>query len=286
MIDVVGLKVGGSVATKKDDEKFPLDLKKIKDVSTTSAYMFGGNIGRIGKYEILPVISNVMVFLGFGVGPFGHNLVNKSVASKTVHESCSFYCERVRDILKGVGLPVVYEERYSPYRLCKYSNGNLMVEELADWSFDVITNEGIPLMHGDMVEIVEGRGGYLNGNTDVATADLIIPKVAIDLKKMFANDCKVRRIVAATDVDGLYKKDPRLHKGAIFIEKIGAYDDLENMQTEKRGTDVTGRVPGKVRNYQLAAQEGIEGIIVNGLVENRIKNALLGKNVRGTLILP
>jgi len=275
LIEVVGLKIGGSIATKKDDVKFSLDLAGIK--KSASGYIIRKNVERIGK-EVLQVAKKFSVFLAFGVGPFGHNLVRNRVDSAIVHESCSYYCERIRDILIEVGLPVVYEEKYSPYRLCEYKNGNLEVRKLTDWSFDMIKNNNIPLMHGDMVKLQDGK-------TTPTSADLLIPKIAIDLKKRFGDECKVKRILAATDIDGVFTCDPLLHEDAILIEKISARSRL-NIRAECRGVDVTGRMPKKLESYQSAAREGIEGLIVNGFKENRIKDALLGKKVIGTLILP
>jgi len=94
----------------------------------------------------------------------------------------------------------------------------------------------------------------------------------------------VRRVVDVTDVDGLFTKDPKLHKDAIMIEEVSAYDDLKNIKVEERGIDVSGRMINKIKECQPAAREGIECIIVNGLVENRVRDALLGMRVKGTLI--
>ena len=48
--------------------------------------------------------------------------------------------------------------------------------------------------------------------------------------------------------------------------------------------DVTGGVMGKLEEGFRAAERGVKVMIVNGLAEGRIRDAILGKRVLGTVL--
>ncbi|MGC8812259.1 MAG: hypothetical protein ACP5O8_01585 [Candidatus Aenigmatarchaeota archaeon] len=274
-MELVGLKIGGSIATYKDVENFPLSYEEIKEKALD--YIRVENLKRIGEREIFPVLDKVWIFIGLGVGPFGHYLVEnweKLLDKEVVHKSVSYYCEIATKILREVGLPVSYEEKFSPRRTCYYRNGNLNVEKLKEWVSDEIEKGKIPVFQGDMIPC-KGRKAF--DGFDVLSADRSLPQIAIELK--------AKRIVAATSEDGLYKEDPKVNPKAEFIPLIRAGEKVE-IQKSKRKGDVTGRMPQKLEELRRAAKFGIEARIVNGLVEGRIRKALIGEECKCTLILP
>lgn len=274
-MELVGLKIGGSIATYKDVKNFPLNYEEIKEKALD--YIRVENLKRIGEKEILPVLDKIWVFIGLGVGPFGHYLVEnweKLLDKEIIHKSVSYYCEIATKILKEVGLPVSYEEKFSPRRTCYYQKENLNSEKLKNWVSKEIEKGKIPVFHGDMVPC-KGRKGF--DGLDVLSADRALPQVAIELK--------AKRIVTATDIDGLYKEDPKKNSKAEFIPLIRAREEIELKKDKEKG-DVTGRMPQKLEELKEAARFGIEARIVNGLVEERIRKALLGEECKCTLILP
>ncbi len=269
-MELVGLKIGGSIATYKDVKNFPLDYREIKEKALN--YIKVENLERIGKEEILPVLDKISIFLGLGVGPFGHYLVEnieKIKNEEVIHKSVSYYCKIATEILRKVGLPVVYSEKFSPRRTCYYQNNEPNVTKLKEWVKKEIEKEKIPVFHGDMIPD--------KNKLSVLSADRCLPKLAIELG--------AKRIVAATDIDGLYDKDPKKNSDAKLIEKIKVGEKIKVKESKDKG-DVTGRLPKKVEEFKKAVEFGIEGRIVNGLVKGRIKNALLGKNCVCTSILP
>jgi len=264
-MDLVSLKIGGSLITRKDKEDFPLTINEIK--KRALEFISIENAERIAKEEVLPTLDKINLnVISIGVGPFGHNLVNKNIDPEIVHESVSYYCSVVEKFLKKIGLPVEYDEKYSPRHTVFYDGEVPNVEKLAEWINEIQNNGKIALTHGDMT--IDNK---------VVSGDQIIPYTAIKLN--------VNRIVSASDVDGLFAKDPKLHADAKFIPVVNSNEKL-NIIFEKRGIDVTGRLPKKVENFQEAARHGISGCIVNGLKKNYLKNALLGKKTIGTLIVP
>ncbi|MFH7860737.1 MAG: hypothetical protein QW602_01940 [Candidatus Aenigmatarchaeota archaeon] len=274
-MELVGLKIGGSIATYKNVEGFPLSYEEIKEKALN--YIREENLRRIGEEEILPVLDKISLFIGLGVGPFGHYLVEnwkKLEDKEVVHKSVSYYCKISTKILKEVGLPVSYEEKFSPRRTCYYEKEELNIEKLKEWVSGEIEKGRIPVFHGDMIPC-KGRKGF-NG-LDVLSADRALPKIAIELK--------ARRIVAATCEDGLYTEDPRKNPQAKFIPLIRVNEEIKLKKDKGKG-DVTGRMPQKLEELKKAAKFGIEARIVNGLVKGRIRKALIGENCKCTLILP
>jgi isopentenyl phosphate kinase len=274
-MEIVGLKIGGSIATYKDVESFPLSYKEIKEKALD--YIRVENLKRIGEKEILPALEKISLFIGLGVGPFGHYLVenwNKLENKEIVHRSVAYYCKLATEILKEVGLPVTYEEKFSPRKTCYYNNQELNVEKLKEWVLEKMEKGKVPVFHGDMIPC---RGRKAFDGLDVLSADKSLPQVAIELK--------ARRIVAACDIDGLYDEDPKINPSAKFIPIIETRKEIKIKEDRRKG-DVTGRMPKKVEELKRAASFGIEARIVNGLVEGRIRKALLGEECKCTLILP
>lgn len=272
---IVGLKIGGSIATKKDVEDFPLSFAEIKEKAFS--YIKVENLKRIGIEEILPTIPKLRIFLGLGVGPFGHYLVKhvrklRDVA--IIHKSVSYYAALVTKILGETGLPVSYEEKFSPFNTCFYEGGRLHTEKLERWVGDEMKGGKIPIFHGDIIQCKDCRGS-LNG-FEVLSSDRCLSRLAITLGAV--------RIVAATDVDGLYSEDPKLSPGARFIPVVKAEEEIK--MKELTGSDVTGMIPQKIREFQEAARFGVEALIVNGLVRGRIMEALLGRKCKATIIMP
>jgi isopentenyl phosphate kinase len=277
-MDSVGLKIGGSVTTYKEVKYFPFNIDEIK--RRTLEFIRLEENERIARYEILPVTNRVRIcILGFGVGPFGHCLVERwrDLEDKSVvHRSVSHYCSVLVKIYNEVGLKLEYDERYSPNNSCFYEEDVLNVDKLADWAEETISKGSIPVTHGDMVPVKKGKGKY--DGLKVASADQLVPQLAVKLG--------VKRIIAGTNVNGLYTDDPKTNPKAKLIRNVSAFENLRCLKAKKIGDDVTGRVPKKVEHFQEAVKHGIEGYVVNALVEGRIRDALLGKKVYGTLILP
>jgi len=189
---IVGLKIGGSIATEKNARDFPLCFREIKERAFN--YIKVENIRRIGAEEILPTLSRVNLFLGLGAGPFGHYLVkHKEKISNVmmIHRSVSYYAALVTEVLKRTGLPVIYKERFSPVYACYYENNRLHTEKLERWVRGEIDKRRIPIFHGDIIPCKDKRGSL--SKFEVLSADKCLARLAIKLK--------AKRIIAATDED-------------------------------------------------------------------------------------
>lgn len=123
----------------------------------------------------------------------------------------------------------------------------------------------MPVLHGTVVR--DDRLGWR-----VASADEILAELAGELQP--------RLVVFATDVDGVFDGDPEA-PGAKPRSRLSPADAPE----VDAGDDATGGMAGKLARAFQAARYG-PTLVVNGLVRNRLLDALKGKNVVGTRIEP
>jgi isopentenyl phosphate kinase len=134
----------------------------------------------------------------------------------------------------------------------------------------------LPVVYGDAVPD-ETRGGT------IASTEPLLAALAMDLKP--------RRIVLATDVDGVFPADPHAHPALEPWPTVGpanAADVLAALGGARPGTaDVTGGMASKVRlMVELAeAQPGLEVRILSGLRPDAVRAALAGEpDAGGTVI--
>ena len=264
MNDLIVLKIGGSICTEKSSGKF-----RVKKVLVSRIAREIKEAGQQKKFRLLVVN---------GAGPFGHvNVKNYDINDglhtprdfegfvKTVCD-CDSLNYSVTEILRKAGL-LAYP---FPSSSVAIQSGKKLVSLYMDvvkmlWNF----NEGIiPVMNGTMTADIRLRGSVVSG-------DAVIEHIA---RRMMP-----RRIIFATDVDGIFMADPKKNKKARLIRRI----TKENFDGLKRGikgsssVDVTG---GMLNKVERLLDTGAETIIVNGRVPGRIKAALSGEEVKGTVI--
>lgn len=122
-----------------------------------------------------------------------------------------------------------------------------------------------PVLHGTLVR--DTRLGWR-----VASADELLARLASELNPRLG--------VFATNVDGVYDRDPD-QPGAILLPKVTPKTQFAG--NDGSGEDVTGRMRGKLQHAFAVAQH-CPTLIVNGLVRNRLFDALRGKPVPGTRV--
>lgn len=105
-----------------------------------------------------------------------------------------------------------------------------------------------------------------------------------EIMKYLAIHLKASRLIHATDVDGVYDKDPRRHHDAKLIKEITPqnFEKLMKSISGSRHFDVTGGMFRKVK--ELLEIKGVEAEIINGRKKGYIKRALMGERGLGTII--
>ncbi|CAN5475461.1 hypothetical protein BH10ACI2_BH10ACI2_25280 [soil metagenome] len=84
-------------------------------------------------------------------------------------------------------------------------------------------------------------------------------------------------LVLASDIDGVFDKNPHLHADAKFLPEIQNIDEVRKVVEERDSGLGTGGMSSKLEAAMLCQQENIESWIVNGGVGNFLVDALRGK---------
>jgi len=129
---------------------------------------------------------------------------------------------------------------------------------------DLLDRGFVPVTYGDVV--LDPKRGMT-----ICSGDQIMFHLAKSLHP--------ERVIFITDVDGIFDKNPKLFSDAKLIEEIKGD---ENILFGSNVADVTGSMEGKFKVMKNIAKLGIEVLVINGLVPGRVKNAMLGENVKGT----
>lgn len=97
--------------------------------------------------------------------------------------------------------------------------------------------------------------------------------------------CRADELIILSDIDGFFDKDPRLYKDAKLIERVETIDEavyrLAGGAGSRRGT---GGMKTKLKAAELASQQGIDTVIVNGKDPKIIQRVIDGESV-GTLFV-
>ena len=256
--DVVCLKVGGSVITKKEVEDFPL---KIDEIRKRALEFIKLQVVKRVADEIKSTLNKInLPILVLGVGPFGHYLVKKGLENRKIHASVFIFAKVMERALKKFGIECRYIERFSPFHSVRFEGEKPVFERLKEMK----DFKGTLLLTGDVTR--DGK---------IVSGDILLSKLSIEFQ--------ANRAVAATDVDGLFTKDPKKHEDAKLLRRIKPNQPIM-ISKLKDEYDVTGRLPAKIIRLQEAAKHGIKCYVVNALVKNRLRKALLGRKVYGTII--
>lgn len=136
----------------------------------------------------------------------------------------------------------------------------------------LLAEDFVPVLSGSLVR--DHDEGWR-----VVSADELMAELAADLQP--------RLTVFATDVDGV------LDRSGSVLAEVRSVDEVVPLDTASAssatpgatGPDVTGRMAGKVR-HGLAIADVCPVLIVNGNMRGRLGDALKGKAVPGTRLIP
>jgi isopentenyl phosphate kinase len=258
------LKLGGSVITRKEAEKPTINHD---------------NLERIAR-EIAQA-KNQKLIIVHGAGSYGHPYAKKygigeeinntqdlndkkwgfSITQHAVKQLNSRVCEYLRK--EGVLAVSMQPSSFITTRNKRIESGDLgTIRQYLDLDF-------VPVLYGDVV-----LDKHPSIKMAVLSGDQIVKYLAFKLKP--------ERVILATDVDGIYDRDPKKYDDAHLLKVVSSPKEL---QTGQAGTvDVTGGMGGKVEELLSLAYNGIESEIINANHTDIIKKALKGQKVTGTLI--
>jgi len=262
MKKLVILKLGGSLITEKDKESPTLSRASIN------------NISREIK-EGLKQDGNTNLIIIHGAGSYGHPIVAKN----KLHQGL-----KNKEQLISVG-----ETNYLLFELNNHVCSALINEKLPAFGFQVascafahdkkLVNFNLESLHGliklNLIPVLYGSIIY---DSSIGVSILSGDEIVNYLVKYFRDIYQIQPILFATDVDGIYTKDPKKFKNTKKIKKISSFKNLQI--TGSTHTDVTKGMEGKLKNIQ---EYNHQTIIFNGKKKGDIKKALNGERL-GTFI--
>lgn len=262
MKDLIILKLGGSVITKKSEGKLEVDARNLKRLSSEVASAM-----KQGGFSLVVV---------HGAGPFGHVLAEKyklagglksseqvEGMAKT-HASMEKLNAAVVSALQSAGVPAM---AFQPS-----AGGILENKRLVAFPLEAVKKMLeiglVPVGYGDvLIDLATG--------VNILSGDHLVPYLALELS--------ASRVVIATDVDGIYDGDPK--NGKAKKVSVITRKNIDSIRLGgSKGVDVTGGMKRKVAELLEIAELGITSQVVSGLKAGSVKKALLGDDLIGTTL--
>ncbi len=255
--ECVFVKAGGSWITFKD-KPFSVDYRALKSLA---------NI-------MLRVQDAVSVVLGHGGGSFAHPIV--SLFSKSDQPIALVQCNKATRALNNLVSSFLAEagvRAFSVQTSAMMSCTDGDIEAFAKPIVKLIGKGLIPIVYGDCIVCSDS---YRIASTE-------------EVFKALSKYIKPSRIVFLERVQGVYTKDPLIHRDAELIPVINRhnYGEVKSLLTPSTAIDVTGGMLSKVEHsLELSKSMGIKVIIVSGFDEESSVNAIVsGGNYKGTTVI-
>lgn len=261
MSELVLVKLGGGVITDKN-KAYTLRRKVLERLAKEIAEGYSG-----GGFELI---------VGHGAGSYGHWSAKKyRTAEGFINSESKMGMVRVRhdavrlnqivtESLIKAGLPAF---SFSPSSMVSVENGELKSVFVASM-IDLLRKNMVPVIHGDvMVDEQKGCGIF----STERVFEIIVRALRDKYQKI--------RIVHVSSEDGVLVDD-RVIDGITRAN----FAEIKTVLGGSRGVDVTGGMLHKVEQSLDLADEGIESVIISGLVKGRLFRTVLERKITGTRI--
>lgn len=249
------VKVGTSTLTHKTGR---LNIRRVETLVKTIADL--QNAG----YEMILVSSGAV---GLGMSKLGLTEKPKETPMK---QACAAVgqCE----------LMYMYDNEFSKY--------SITVAQVLLTKYVLLENRRLNVENAMEKLISHGVIPVVNENDTVAIDELELEVGENDsLAATVASVAKADLLVIMSDIDGLYNKDPHKYDDAVLIPVVEKIDDDIIALAGGAGSALgTGGMRTKIKAAQIAAEDGVSMVIMNGNDPQALYDLLNDKPV-GTLFL-
>jgi len=262
---IILIKLGGSLITDKN-KPFTPKISVIDDLSRQIK-------------EALDEDKNLQLIVGNGGGSFPHYPALKYNMNEGIKkEEQKFGFCLVQDAASSLNRIVVNSLLKQKLNAVSLNPSSMIVtkkgkiKKFFSYPLFLMINLGlIPVTYGDIV-LDEEKGSF------IISTEMVLNFIALFLKK---KGFHIDKIIHNGLTSGV------LNEKGDTIEEINFknFSQVKKNFYQTLGFDVTGGMLHKVKESLYLSKYGIKSFIINGTVEkNLLKNALLGKKVKGTLI--
>jgi len=266
------IKIGGSFLTKKSNsDLFPTSIEEIR--TQRDRFVEWGGLDSLSK-EIREIARTSQIMIVHGAGPFGHSLVQRSLAGlkiepEIIHRSMLVLNSAVLQGLSEAGLKT---KTTSPFDTVQF-NGTFRTSKLVSAMRKDAEAGLVPVSHGDVVAAISAPGRL--GRYEVISGDIVVR----DLALAWPAD----RLIMVTDMDGILDRDPSEGRGR-RIPRISQADCLSLLGGRStKGADVTGGIAQKIASCEEPIRSGIPLHIISGRKRGDLLGAARGAAV-GTVV--
>ncbi|MFW9951655.1 MAG: isopentenyl phosphate kinase [Candidatus Thorarchaeota archaeon] len=262
------LKLGGSLLTDKStpykfkEQLLPTIVKEIKDCFKSD------------------LVKNLIII--HGVGSFGHPPVIKYMLHKGFKNpeqlnylsATQFDVNKLRNLITTeflkAGVPV-----------------NLMhASSMVIGTKGIISNHNFDSLKGFLsLGMVPLIGGDMMYDTSIGFSVCGGDQLAV----LISRELNARRLIFATDVDGVYTTDPKKNPEALLLDKINVNEiELFLQKMDESIKDATGKMKGKLLSiFSIKEQikNGLEVSIISMSKEGNLKKSLEGNDFEHTKII-
>lgn len=258
------IKIGGSALTKKDADTPTLDEN---------------NLGRIA--EELSYYNDDMIII-HGAGSYGHIYAHDYKIGDPI-TNANEHLRKIEGVCK-----TQTSVQYLNYQVCKkLQQKGIPAIAIKPSTFIITNNKRIAVCDTTIIK------QYLeNGFVPVLYGDAVLDmdeeiKFAIisgdQIITYLAEDLKAKKVILATDVDGIYTDNPKTNPDAKLIDEV-TNNTILTLTSNENMADVTGGMEGKIRELLKLAESNIQSQIINGQTPGNIQKAVSGEKLKGTTI--
>jgi len=256
------LKLGGSLITDKSKAETPR-MGEIKRLVT--------EIHEARKADGFRIV------VGHGGGSFPHQPAHKYQIQKGVMSAESYegiaYVQDAASRLNRIVVKAFLEAGENAISIqpsaCMMTEGGIITNGFLKPIERALDFDMVPVPYGDVAFDIK------QGCCIISTERIL---------SFIARKSGASRIIIAANEEGVWEDFPKKTK---LIEEITPrnFPAVKRHLKGSADVDVTGGMLHKVeRMLDLAHETGAEVVIINGSVPGRLKDALLGKKVRGTIV--
>jgi isopentenyl phosphate kinase len=217
------------------------------------------------------------VILIHGAGSFGHILAKKYRLNDGFTR---------KNQLEGFALTQATVQRLNNLVLASLHHHDLPAVSIPPHAVFSLTNHALPQVKHTIFKAYLDLGFLPVGFGDVALDTKLGFSICSGdlLMQVLAAAFKPEKVVFVIDEDGLYTANPKHDKDATFLERV-SLRDLQRLTTRSNThADVTRGMEGKLRTIQHIAKSGVDTILLNGNIHNRLYDTLRGKHTTHTII--